>query len=138
VDRFPFEVTESGWGEFQVLIKIFFVDLAEKPCILHHFLRLYPLEDLTLIPHPAKQPDNTVIAELYDEIVFHDPSLQLHQILTLPAHEALSLKPFPENGLYADAYRAEKQRLADTKKKILAEIERVRKRQLECEKKIKN
>ena len=27
----PYEVSETGWGEFEVVIKIFFVDTAEKP-----------------------------------------------------------------------------------------------------------
>ena len=27
----PYEVSETGWGEFEVVIKIFFVDSAEKP-----------------------------------------------------------------------------------------------------------
>ena len=27
----PFEVTETGWGEFEVIIKIYFVDPNERP-----------------------------------------------------------------------------------------------------------
>ena len=30
----PYEVSETGWGEFEVVIKIFFVDSAEKPVSL--------------------------------------------------------------------------------------------------------
>lgn len=69
VRSFPFQLNEKGWGEFEVLIKIFFVDPTEKPCILHHFLRLYPMEDPFMIRHPILPPENTVITEQYDEIV---------------------------------------------------------------------
>lgn len=43
VDRFPFHVTETGWGEFEIQIKIFFVPEAnEKPLTLFHHLKLHP------------------------------------------------------------------------------------------------
>lgn len=29
----PFEVSESGWGEFEIAIKIFFQDTSERPVI---------------------------------------------------------------------------------------------------------
>lgn len=35
VDKPPYEVSESGWGEFDIQIKIFFVDSGEKP-VGHH------------------------------------------------------------------------------------------------------
>ena len=27
----PYEISETGWGEFEVVIKVFFVDSSEKP-----------------------------------------------------------------------------------------------------------
>ncbi|SJX61207.1 related to YAF9-Component of a chromatin modifying complex [Sporisorium reilianum f. sp. reilianum] len=43
VDKFPFHVTETGWGEFEIQIKIFFVPEAnEKPLTLFHHLKLHP------------------------------------------------------------------------------------------------
>ena len=27
----PYEISETGWGEFEVVIKVFFVDPTEKP-----------------------------------------------------------------------------------------------------------
>ena len=30
----PYEVTETGWGEFEVVIKIYFHDPAERPVSL--------------------------------------------------------------------------------------------------------
>ena len=31
VDKPPFEVSEAGWGEFEIIITLFFADPAEKP-----------------------------------------------------------------------------------------------------------
>ena len=29
--RPPYEVSETGWGEFEIVIKVFFMDSSEKP-----------------------------------------------------------------------------------------------------------
>lgn len=61
-------MTETGWGEFQIQIKIFFKETGvEKPVILTHNLRLYDAgEDLeTQIANGCKP----VLSEHYDEIV---------------------------------------------------------------------
>ena len=31
VTKPPYEVNESGWGEFEIQIKIFFMDQSERP-----------------------------------------------------------------------------------------------------------
>ncbi len=31
ITRPPYEVNETGWGEFEIIIKVFFVDPSEKP-----------------------------------------------------------------------------------------------------------
>lgn len=43
----PYEVSESGWGEFDIAIQIFFVDPAEKPVTLYHSLKLFPKDGST-------------------------------------------------------------------------------------------
>lgn len=55
IERPPFEVTETGWGEFDIIIKIFFVpEAAEKPLTFTHHLKLHPWPlDLASIPPPA-------------------------------------------------------------------------------------
>ena len=35
VTKPPYEVNESGWGEFEIQIKIFFMDPAERPVSLN-------------------------------------------------------------------------------------------------------
>ncbi|KAI8618180.1 protein AF-9 [Chytriomyces sp. MP71] len=71
VETQPFEVTETGWGEFEIVIKLSFVDSQEKTVTLFHQLQLYPKEDpLGEAVDMAKQP---IISEHYDELVFNEP-----------------------------------------------------------------
>ena len=42
VEKYPFEISQTGWGEFDIGVKIFFNDPAEKPVELTHGLKLYP------------------------------------------------------------------------------------------------
>jgi hypothetical protein len=42
VEQYPFELTESGWGEFLAIIRLHFKDPDEQPVDLFHHLRLYP------------------------------------------------------------------------------------------------
>eukprot|EP00322_Chrysochromulina_rotalis_P015990 CAMPEP_0115850970 /NCGR_PEP_ID=MMETSP0287-20121206/12238_1 /TAXON_ID=412157 /ORGANISM="Chrysochromulina rotalis, Strain UIO044" /LENGTH=208 /DNA_ID=CAMNT_0003304983 /DNA_START=3 /DNA_END=629 /DNA_ORIENTATION=+ len=72
----PFEVTDQGWGEFEVTLQVFFHDSREKPVELQHMLKLYPEGDSQqLVAKP-------VVAERYDEFVFNSPSEGLRQRLT--------------------------------------------------------
>lgn len=68
MDKFPFEISETGWGEFQIQIKIFFNETGiERPVILTHNLRLYESgEDLEA---QIKNGCKPVLAEHYDEVV---------------------------------------------------------------------
>eukprot|EP01035_Chromulina_nebulosa_P021501 gene21501-27844_t len=68
----PFEVTESGWGEFEVGIKVFFCEKDEQPVDMIHMLKLYAAG-------PAGRQvfattEAAVVSEAYEEIVFSDPS----------------------------------------------------------------
>ncbi|XAR72753.1 hypothetical protein NMG60_11019496 [Bertholletia excelsa] len=70
VESPPFELSESGWGEFEIAITLHFhSDVCDKPLHLFHHLKLYP-EDETG-PMSTKKP---VVVESYDEIVFTEPS----------------------------------------------------------------
>lgn len=37
VTKPPYEITETGWGEFEIIIKIFFIDPNERPVSLITF-----------------------------------------------------------------------------------------------------
>jgi len=71
----PYEVKETGWGEFEVLIKVYFVDPNEKPVTCITILKLFQQDPMCIA---GKKP---VIAEYYDEIVFQEPSQYLYKHL---------------------------------------------------------
>ena len=65
----PYEVTETGWGEFEIVIKIYFQDPAERPVTIYHVLKLFqagqPTDHNSLMKN-----QKTVVSEFYDEIIF--------------------------------------------------------------------
>ncbi|KAJ3024590.1 UNVERIFIED_CONTAM: NuA4 histone H4 acetyltransferase complex and the SWR1 complex subunit [Siphonaria sp. JEL0065] len=72
VESPPFEVTETGWGEFEIMIRISFMDSQEKPLQLFHQLQLYPKDEAGGEPD-MDQPKQTIVSEHYDELVFNEP-----------------------------------------------------------------
>jgi len=77
VEKFPFEVSETGWGEFQIQIKVLFQDPNQRPLNLVHHLKLYPSEDLGEL-----KTSKSVISEHYDEVLFEPPSQTMANLLT--------------------------------------------------------
>ncbi|VDK51040.1 unnamed protein product [Anisakis simplex] len=75
VEKPPFEVTETGWGEFEVQIRIYFIDVSEKPITAFHYLRLFQ-------PQATLPNGKTIVAaEYYDEIVFQEPTVTMYKAL---------------------------------------------------------
>ncbi|KAF3440282.1 hypothetical protein FNV43_RR18566 [Rhamnella rubrinervis] len=69
VESAPFELSECGWGEFEIAISLFFhSDICDKQLDLYHHLKLYPEDESG--PQSTKKP---VVMESYNEIVFPDP-----------------------------------------------------------------
>lgn len=67
IEEPPFEVTETGWGEFEIQIKVHFIpEASEKPMTLFHFLHLHPYG-----PNKDEEKEKglTVDAFQYEEIV---------------------------------------------------------------------
>ncbi|GLT39230.1 hypothetical protein SLA2020_134360 [Shorea laevis] len=86
VESPPFELSESGWGEFDIGISLFFhSDVCEKQLDLYHHLKLYPEDESG--PQSTKKP---VVVESYNEIVFPEPSegffarVQNHPAVVVP------------------------------------------------------
>nr|GLL23615.1 transcription initiation factor TFIID subunit 14b-like [Ipomoea trifida] len=82
----PFEVSECGWGEFEIAITLHFhSDVCDKPLHLYHQLKLYPEDESG--PLSIKKP---VVVETYDEIVLFEPSetflarVQNHPAVSVP------------------------------------------------------
>ena len=98
----PFEVTEVGWGEFGAKIRVFFRDPTELPVDFTHMIRLHAQAQSGPAQVNIKKP---VVSEMYDEIIFKDPSESFAQLLStfnqdnvLPAVDLLEYKrPFDED-----------------------------------------
>ncbi|CAM8936700.1 unnamed protein product [Rhodiola kirilowii] len=70
VEAPPFELSETGWGEFEIAITLHFhSDVCDKPLSLFHHLKLYPEEESGSMS--TKKP---VVVESYEDIVFSEPS----------------------------------------------------------------
>mmetsp|Transcript_24666 Transcript_24666/g.59475 ORF Transcript_24666/g.59475 Transcript_24666/m.59475 type:complete len:302 (+) Transcript_24666:81-986(+) len=80
----PFEVTETGWGEFEASIRIIWSEAAdERSTILTHGIRLYPNKAPATSADPSAYMNTTVpvVAEKYDEVVFTNPKVDFHRSL---------------------------------------------------------
>ncbi|CAI9110914.1 OLC1v1011018C3 [Oldenlandia corymbosa var. corymbosa] len=98
VESPPFELSECGWGEFEIAISLFFHDdVCDKQIDLYHHLKLYAEDESG--PQSIKKP---VVVESYNEIVFPEPPadflarVQNHPAVVvsrLPSSINLSLVP---------------------------------------------
>ena len=67
----PFEVVETGWGEFEIAIKFYFVpESTEKPQTVWHSLKLHPYGDDI---EGKKARRDTVKSICYEEVLFNEP-----------------------------------------------------------------
>lgn len=80
VESAPFEVTETGWGEFEVQMKLYFVPEAnEKAQTLWHALKLHPyVGDI----EGQKERREAIVSQNYEEVVFSEPVEPFYEILT--------------------------------------------------------
>ncbi|ODV58396.1 YEATS domain-containing protein YAF9 [Ascoidea rubescens DSM 1968] len=84
----PFQITETGWGEFEIIIKIFFIqDSNEKYLTLYHHLILHPYDNSnlnSLINNKSfinKSNPSEIVSVNYDEIIFNEPNESFFKIL---------------------------------------------------------
>lgn len=82
VESPPYQVTETGWGEFEVIIKFHFhvgaeFGINEKNFQIFHGLKLHPFN-----PQSPKRENGEVHSVLYDELVFQEPTEKVFEILT--------------------------------------------------------
>jgi YEATS domain-containing protein 4 len=136
--KYPFETTQTGWGEFNAGIKIYFHGIVNHSgfVTVHHLLRFTP--DGSIMPLYDGTP---VVKEMYDEVIFKDPSPDLLQRLKLvseaqPIPHPLSMYwpktlPIEENLktiIKADTWvKKEIARLVSELGKVDAEIDRHKK-----------
>lgn len=90
IEQPPYQVTETGWGEFEIIIKIHFhlgaeLGINEKNFQIFHGLKLHPYNPQT----DHANASNTLVAAngdvhsvLYDELVFSEPTERTFELLT--------------------------------------------------------
>ncbi|KAK7895090.1 NuA4 histone H4 acetyltransferase complex and the SWR1 complex subunit [Exophiala xenobiotica] len=76
----PFEVEETGWGEFEIAIKFYFVpESTEKPQQIWHGLKLHPYYGDV----EQQKRDRTMISSVcYEEVLFNEPVEAFYEQLT--------------------------------------------------------
>lgn len=80
VEQAPFEVTETGWGEFEIQIKLYFIpESGEKPQTLWHSLKLHPYGPDA---EGKRERREVVVSQNYEEVVFNEPVDQFYDLLT--------------------------------------------------------
>ncbi|KAL2024439.1 hypothetical protein VTK56DRAFT_8250 [Thermocarpiscus australiensis] len=79
----PFQVHETGWGEFEIAIKLYYVpESAEKPQTLYHHLRLHPYGRTEEEKEAMRLNGGQVISWSYEEQIFNEPYEPFYEILT--------------------------------------------------------
>ncbi|KAF9115206.1 NuA4 histone H4 acetyltransferase complex and the SWR1 complex subunit [Mortierella sp. AM989] len=127
VEKPPFEITETGWGEFDIIIKIHFNPASgEKPLTLYHHLKLHPYEEDGLgNPWPKQKP---VTSYLYDDIVFNEPIDTFYNLLQENQTCNIPLKKTPHHQFSLQAEQEEVGRIDKAIKSTSQEIAKLRER----------
>ncbi|XP_063620623.1 YEATS domain-containing protein 4 [Cydia splendana] len=79
VTKPPYELTETGWGEFEIVIKLHFHDPNERPVTLYHILKLFQSPASEGAPPTVGR---ALVSESYEEIVFQEPTQLMQHLLT--------------------------------------------------------
>lgn len=160
VDKPPYEVSETGWGEFEIQIRITFVtEAGEKPVMFYHHLKLHPWTaigggDPEIPPLEAARQMGPVHSWQYDEIVFNEPYQSFLNILTahpptplpktkrrpVPFHTANPASLEASKGGVPEFTQAmekeEAERLDLARKQIVAETDKWRQKLIDREKEL--
>ncbi|XP_022246695.1 YEATS domain-containing protein 4-like isoform X2 [Limulus polyphemus] len=111
VTKPPYEVTETGWGEFEIVIKIYFHDPNERPVTVYHILKLFQSETNIMLGKKH------LVSEFYDEL---DPSAMMQQLLT--STRQLTLGPYKHETDFEEKKEKSLSAILSAKNKIRVEI----------------
>ncbi|KXJ97554.1 chromatin-modifying complex subunit AF9 [Microdochium bolleyi] len=93
-----FVVSETGWGEFEITIKLYYDSKSgEKPQTLYHHLRLHPY-GRTEAEKEAMRSGGEVVAWVYEEQLFNEPFEEFYKALTTGAHDKGASTPATTGG----------------------------------------
>jgi len=110
----PYEVTETGWGEFEIVIKIHFQDPNERPVTIYHQLKLFHTDSNVMLGKKH------LVNEIYDELVFQEPSAMMHQCLTNT--RPLTLAPYKHDIDFEEKKKTTLHKVNAAKTKVRSEI----------------
>lgn len=121
VETAPFELTETGWGEFEIGITITMVpEACVAPVELFHRLKLYSEEE-----GAAQSTKKPVVMEQLEELVFSEPVEAFYQRVSTftpgPAPESPHKQYFPKHD-----ERAELEKIRECRAKITQAVEAVK------------
>eukprot|EP00804_Cyclotella_cryptica_P014072 CCRYP_019141-RA/>CCRYP_019141-RA protein AED:0.29 eAED:0.29 QI:257/1/1/1/0.5/0.33/3/1494/289 len=137
----PFEVTESGWGEFEASLRIIWREVAEeRSTVLTHVIKLYPTRPTVPTADPLPHNINTtepVVSEKYDEVVFTNPKMEFHKLLQSGNKRPLSY-PLSNQPAVIEYFRmyddgADVQNMLAAKKFLEGELRNVKDRLLKAD-----
>ncbi|KAH8153135.1 uncharacterized protein LAJ45_02722 [Morchella importuna] len=135
----PFEVSETGWGEFEIQIKIFFVpECTEKAQTLFHFLKLHPYIGDKAELELSRTQRRPVQAFIYDEIIFNEPTEAMYDLLT--SRGSALIPPRARNGrgweFTEESEASELDRLTEGIKVVQEHIKKAKETLLEKERQV--
>lgn len=94
----PFIVEETGWGEFEITIKLYYVsESGEKPQPLYHHLRLHPY-GRTEEEKEQMRLSGEITSWTYEEQLFNEPYEAFYEVLTSGAVPPSNPAPGPAKG----------------------------------------
>ncbi|KAK5582552.1 hypothetical protein RB653_004137 [Dictyostelium firmibasis] len=122
VESPPYEISETGWGEFDLKVTIYFTDNSEKPLELFHLLRLHPPDGSIKTKHP-------VVSESLDMLVFKDPSESFYNLIKLPDKPPEVLNPSLQiagDTPMTIAEQLELNKIIDARTKVITDVQKYR------------
>lgn len=123
IESAPFEVTETGWGEFEIGIRIFFATAAgEKNILLYHQLKLHPYG----VPPGQEATPEPVESFLYDELVFNEPTEAMFEILTSQPGALLPAKTDESHKYSQQAENEELDRLSKAMENVFHQVQKTK------------
>ncbi|KAI9007387.1 yeats family-domain-containing protein [Gaertneriomyces semiglobifer] len=121
VEEAPFEINETGWGEFDIQIKIHIQDYLEAKATiqLQHTLRLHHTDVSTAASKP-------VISEHYEEIIFKDPTEEAYAKLTANPVPVITKREKVGHKFTPLFEQDEVTMLEEANQKVLAQLKKIR------------
>ncbi|KAJ0180765.1 hypothetical protein K1T71_004169 [Dendrolimus kikuchii] len=113
----PYELMETGWGEFEIVIKIYFHDPNERPVTLYHILKLFQSPVTEGAPPTVGR---ALVSESYEEIVFQEPTQLMQHLLS--SVKPITNGPWTHDTDFEDKKEKSLERIVSAQTKVRNEI----------------